>query len=211
MMNQILLDESVSKIIKHPIDNTPNVYGNCKPLLKWPGGKTSELKEIIPRIPEHSRYFEPFFGGGALFFNTIIKTSFVNDLHADLMFFYKCIRNENSEFYSLLKEFVLVWEESDDKQSIYMKVRKRYNSTNVTSVQKAVDFFILREYAYGGMFRLNVKGEFNVPFGHIYINKNIQKKIDHLSSVEVVSKLKNSALYNLDFKDFAKNFRELYT
>ena len=180
---------------------------DCRPLLKWPGGKTGEISEITPRIPPHKRYFEPFFGGGSIYFKHIEEPSYVNDSHHDLMMFYKCIKNQNVRFFSLLNDFINEWNSRvDDREAIYMEVRERYNSLPKTTIQKAADFFILREYAYGGMFRLNSKGKFNVPFGHAYINKDIQKKIDYLKSPSVKQKFENLELYNLDFQDFSKNF-----
>ena len=181
---------------------------NCKPLLKWPGGKTDEISEIAPRIPPHNRYFEPFFGGGSVFFSHIDKPSYVNDSHHDLMKFYECVKNQDECFFSLLDSFIDDWNcRTDDREAIYMETRFRYNNIEETTIQKAVDFFILREYAYGGMFRVNKKGEFNVPFGHPYVKKDIQKKIDYLNSGIVFKKLKNLELHNLDFEEFCNNFK----
>ena len=180
---------------------------NCKPLLKWPGGKTDEISEIAPRIPPHDRYFEPFLGGGSVFFSQIDKPSYANDSHPDLMMFYKCVKDQDARFFSLLDSFIDDWKHrADNKEAIYMETRSRYNSTKETTIQKAVDFFILREYAYGGMFRLNSMGEFNVPFGHTYAKKDIQKKVDYLSSDAILQKLKNLELYDVDFEEFSKEF-----
>ena len=181
---------------------------DCKPLLKWPGGKTGEISEIAPRIPPHNRYFEPFFGGGSVFFSQIEKPSYVNDIHHDLMKFYECVKNKNDHFFSLLNDFIDDWScRADDREAIYMETRLRYNNIKETTIQKTVDFFILREYAYGGMFRVNKKGKFNVPFGHPYVNKDIQKKIDYLNSGTVFKKLKNLELHNLDFEEFCNKFK----
>ena len=175
--------------------------------MKWPGGKTGEILEIAPRIPPHDRYFEPFFGGGSIFFSQINKSSYVNDSHHDLMMFYKCVKNQDAHFFSLLDNFIADWNRrADDRPSIYMEIRSRYNSAKEATIQKAVDFFILREYAYGGMFRLNSMGEFNVPFGHAYVKKNIQKKVNYLSSDSILQKFENLELYNVDFEEFSKNF-----
>ena len=147
----------------------------CKPLLKWPGGKTSELSEIIPNIPKHERYFEPFFGGGSVYFYSINSKAYVNDIHEELIMFYKYIKKQEYDFFLLLDDFIYEWNNNlYNRQNIYLKIRERYNKAERVNLQKVVDFFILREYAYGGMFRLNSKGFFNVPFGHSYIKKDIQ-------------------------------------
>ncbi len=69
-----------------------------KPLLKWPGGKSREIDQIYGMIPEHQRYLEPFFGGGALFFHLQPKAAAINDTAKDLMEFYHMVRTQNLEF-----------------------------------------------------------------------------------------------------------------
>ncbi len=179
----------------------------CKPLMKWPGGKSSELSEIVRLIPGHNRYFEPFFGGGSVFFDAIYKPSFVNDINPDLMGFYRCVKKQEASFFKSLDNFLERWESRQDKRkSIYLEIRERYNNTTKTTPQKIVDFFILREFAFGGMFRFNSSGEFNVPFGNGYANKNIRSKIDYLRSKMVRTKMNMVDLYNCDFEVFMRRF-----
>ena len=181
---------------------------DCKPLLKWAGGKTSELVEIMPRIPTHQRYFEPFFGGGSVYFNKVNCKSYVNDKHSDLMMFYSLVKDKDNTFFSLLSEFVDKWESDiSNRKNLYLEARDRYNNTENATVQKTIDFFILREYAYGGMFRFNSSGGFNVPFGHTYINKDIRKKVEYLQSPNIVRKLENLELFNYDFEEFLELFQ----
>ncbi|MXW95086.1 MAG: DNA adenine methylase [Acidimicrobiaceae bacterium] len=163
----------------------------CRPLLKWPGGKRSELPLIAPRVPEHSRYFEPFFGGGSVYFDAIDAESHANDLHPDLMEFYRCVKNDDERFFQHLYSIVEDWERAPlvGRDAIYYECRERYNASAPTTVQRAADFFLLRELAYGGMFRVNANGRFNVPFGRAYAkNKNLREKVDHLRSEAVVAK-----------------------
>ncbi len=185
----------------------PLTFSKCCPLLKWPGGKTSELQEIQPRIPKHKRYFEPFFGGGAVYFNTINTQAFVNDSHCELMLFYKMIKKQDTDFFALLNDFIEVWNKrSITRKEIYLQIRDRYNQNQSSDIEKALDFFILREYAYAGMFRVNSSGKFNVPFGAAYVNKNIQKKIDYLKSDAVIAKMNKLNISNNDFKYFLNEF-----
>lgn len=181
----------------------------CRPLLKWPGGKRSELPLIAPRIPEHSRYFEPFFGGGSVYFDAIDAESHANDLHPDLMEFYRCVKQDDERFFKHLYSIVEDWELAPlvERDAIYYDCRERYNASTLTTVQRAADFFLLRELAYGGMFRVNANGHFNVPFGRAYAkNKNLREKVDHLRSDAVVAKLKRLNLSALDFADFLDCF-----
>ena len=73
-----------------------------KPLLKWPGGKGREIDQVYGLIPDHRRYLEPFFGGGALFFHLQPKRAAINDTAKDLMEFYHMVRTQNSEFKACL-------------------------------------------------------------------------------------------------------------
>ena len=177
----------------------------CRPLLKWPGGKRSELPLIAPRIPEHSRYFEPFFGGGSVYFAAIDAESFANDLHPDLMEFYRCVKHGDERFFEHLYSIVEDWERASlvERDAVYYECRERYNASRLTTVQRAADFFLLRELAYGGMFRVNSSGHFNVPFGRAYAeNKNLREKVDRLRSDAAVAKMQRLNLSALDFADF---------
>lgn len=179
----------------------------CKPLLKWPGGKWSELPLITPRIPDHQRYLEPFFGGGSVFFGAIsTDTCFANDAHQDLMGFYEMVKESHKGFFSKLYDWVGIWEESpiSDKEEMYYSARDRYNSNPKLNIDRAMDFFLLRQLSYGGMFRVNSNGKFNVPFGRAYgLNEGtLRKKVDHLLSDEVAQKMEKIRLHSLDFQEF---------
>lgn len=74
-----------------------------KPLVKWPGGKSRLLKHIIPLIPQHDRYIEPFLGGGALFFSLEPRKALLNDLSAELICFYRHVQQNDEEFFSTVE------------------------------------------------------------------------------------------------------------
>lgn len=90
------------------------------------------------------------------------------------------------------------------KSAYYMYIRSLYNhEANAKNFQKAAWFFFIREFCYSSMFRYNAKGEFNVPYGGIsYNRKDLKKKIDYMFSPEMLEKLNNTKIYNLDFEDF---------
>ena len=177
----------------------------CRPLVKWPGGKRSELDLIAPRIPDHDRYFEPFFGGGSVYFGLIDCPAWGNDLHGDLILLHDLAAAQDSEFLAALDCFLAAWDRStlEQRADLYYDSRSRYNATSGPEAQRAADFFVLRELAYGGMFRSNAKGEFNVPFGKAYgRNDTIHRKAARLRSPAVQAKLANITLSSLDFADF---------
>ena len=189
----------------------PNGYLQpCHPLLKWPGGKRSELPIIAPRIPRHRRYFEPFFGGGSVYFDAIItKSAYANDSHPDLMMFYRCVKEQRADFFDFLYGVVEAWERSttEGRNNLYYRIRDRYNATKRYTMRHAADFFLLRELAYGGMFRTNANGEFNVPFGRAYAtNKNLRAKVNYLCSDPVATKMRQLTLSVMDYAEFMGNF-----
>ena len=73
-----------------------------KPLIKWPGGKTSELSQFTWLIPDHDRYIEPFVGGGALFFYLNPENALINDNSEDLMLFYELVKDQDAAFNRIL-------------------------------------------------------------------------------------------------------------
>ena len=182
---------------------------SCAPLLKWPGGKRSEMAHIRPFIPQHARYFEPFFGGGSVFFDAISAPSYANDLHPDLMLFYHCVKQQCPDFFRLLYKYTDEWERStlDERVAMYYRCRQRYNADRFPTPDRAADFFMLREFAFGGMFRVNSNGKFNVPFGRAYArNKNLRQKVEHLQSYHVQIKLELLDLSSVDFSNFLNSF-----
>ncbi len=102
-----------------------------RPLIKWAGGKSSEIEYIQHMIPKFDRYFEPFFGGGALFFHLEPKNSVVNDISEELMMFYTLLKNQDPEFKTELNNFVKYWNRikvymdkfGDDILDLYEKFR----------------------------------------------------------------------------------------
>lgn len=80
-----------------------------KPLIKWAGGKSRELKNFKDFIPEHNTYIEPFLGGGAVFFHLEPKKAYINDISSNLVSFYKLTKEKNKEFISYLNQYSEIW------------------------------------------------------------------------------------------------------
>jgi len=277
------------------------------PIIKWPGGKSREISKIKDLIPKYNRYLEPFFGGGALFFNLMPEKAAINDISKDLMLYYTLIKNQDKTLYNLLmcycnsfnnlisicrnknnelidlffrlnnstitesklklnisemikslsdkinsgftENLLLSKEEFDsflikmvsdkfirtvsnykekpfsDKDlsenlvtgftsGYYMYFRKIFNDINLGKIEtpsdqyKAANFYFIREYCYGSMFRYNANGEFNIPYGGMsYNKKNMKAKIDNMFNEHMVSLFKNTEIHCSDFEDFFKNIR----
>lgn len=73
------------------------------PLIKWPGGKSSEISKIEGLFPKHNRYIEPFFGGGAVFFHLQPKNAAINDVSESLMQYYSLLKQQDKKLYDLLE------------------------------------------------------------------------------------------------------------
>lgn len=129
----------------------------CSPFLKWPGGKRwlcPSLLQIICTIP-FQRYFEPFLGGGALFFALRPHRAILSDLNPDLINAYQQVRRIP---FKLIEELQKI----DVTSETYDALRAERLTSKVRS---AVRFLFLNRTAFAGMYRLNRNGEFNVPFG----------------------------------------------
>lgn len=273
-----------------------------KPLIKWAGGKSSEIKYVEKIIPKFDRYIEPFFGGGALFFDLEPKKSVINDVSEELMVFYKLLKNGKSgeQFKKELYNYVEAWDKIDVymnkfgdsfldlyikyrenkltyekfsyeidqllkdkivhfnglfknefcidrvnlmnkiKQNLLLKLKRTKekidikNNFNAVEIKKNIEtgfrggfymhfrdimnnskkgkikipkekkianWYFIREFCYGGMFRFNKNGEFNVPYGGIgYNSKNFRSKVDYIFSPRVRSLLDKTNAENKDFE-----------
>ena len=190
---------------------------DAKPFLKWAGGKSKLISEIEKRFPKNikesgkiKRYFEPFIGGGALFFylmsNYDIKESFIFDINSELIVVYKTIQNNPKELINLLSEIKddFIPKEHDDRKEIYLNIRKSFNENlhnfdfeNYSSefVERAAQIIFMNKTCFNGLFRVNKKGEFNVPFGR-YKNPKI---FDENNLLCVSKVLKNTNIINASF------------
>jgi DNA adenine methylase len=288
-------------IMKEAVGEATNK--KMKPLIKWAGGKYSEFSQFSHLVPTYDNYYEPFVGGGGVFFALQPKgMCFLNDKSADLIQFYRLIRSES--FKEQLEEYAMAWEQlqklsahitidllqpflrfsenkmDDDslhnyvdgcinklteqtfyplfddafivdatafkkflhaslldkfvriksvqkkvgitfdedqlklnietgvKSGFYLYLRNLSNKIAKSALQVAVEkaaanWYFVREFCYGSMFRYNSKGAFNVPYGGIgYNNKNFRAKAKAITSAKTRALFENSIFYNLDFEEF---------
>lgn len=147
----------------------------AKPFLKWAGGKTQLLKEIKKYYPGNfTKYCEPFVGGGAVLFDVLInfepKEILINDINTELINCYDKIKNNVFELIEVLSG----WQEQylksnfEEREKIFYVKRNRFNNliqTESESVEKAALMIYLNKTCFNGLYRVNSKGLFNVPYG----------------------------------------------
>jgi DNA adenine methylase len=173
----------------------------ARPFLKWAGGKGQLLRRLSPLIPtEFNDYFEPFLGGGAVFFylinqNLIQKKAYLSDINADLINVYKCLQINSK----------LVLTKLLCHRDNYMKDRTKYYYTLRGTrfndgFERAAQFVTLNKTCYNGLYRVNRTGMFNVPIGR-YKNPSIFDP----SNLEYVS----AALNVVDIKIACTDYRNI--
>lgn len=163
-----------------------------KPMIKYRGGKSKEIPNIMWYIPRFSgRYVEPFFGGGALFFYLEPRKAIINDINTKLIAFYQGVRNDFEHLRLELDEIEatytsnrLLFDElktlhpnervEDKNEELYYKLRDMFNDLTDKFYSDALLYYFINKTAYSGMIRYNAKGEFNVPFGR-YQHLNTDK------------------------------------
>jgi len=174
-----------------------------QPFLKWAGGKRQLLPQIKPYIPEigESTYFEPFLGAGAMLFSIQPKYAVVNDINKELYNVYKVIADKQL-FGELLDDLRNHLNESEYFYEI-RSIDRSDDYQNLSPVKKASRFIFLNKTCFNGLYRVNSKGQFNVPFGK-YKNPAIVNE-EVLREVHQYLKDNHITFLNGDFKAAVKD------
>lgn len=168
-----------------------------KPFLKWAGGKRQLLSNLEPIFPEnYGKYVEPFVGGGAVFFHLEPKTAFIADSNKDLINTYKVVRDDVGNLMKLLVDYPY-------DQNFYYSIRKT-QPKSLSKIERAARFIYLNRTCFNGLYRVNKKGEFNVPFGK-YKNPTICDE-DKLKSASKA--LQGVEIHSLDYIETLDSFVE---
>jgi len=172
----------------------------AKPFLKWAGGKTQLIPDIMSVIDSMRSdsnsfvYVEPFVGGGSVLFHMLdncsnLKCAIINDLNKPLIDCYRVIADNDQ--YLLLKETLLElekdynvsWRDQEDKKRLYLQFRDEFNEliknpgTNI--IRQSALFIFLNKCGFNGMYRVNSKGEYNIPWGQkTYVNLFDEENLD---------------------------------
>ena len=174
--------KSVS-IIPHSV--SVEMKKGLKPIVKWSGGKSDEIKQFEKYIPpEYDTYLEPFIGGGSVYFYLKPKKAVISDVHTELIDLYQSIsEGKSNEIYEFMQN-------SPNDEETYYKIRDTMPID--TKLDSAKRFYYQRKTCFRGMLRYNRHGKFNIPFGRYKtINySDLQNKDyeDLLSKTEIVNK-----------------------
>ncbi len=190
---------------------------NAKPFLKWAGGKGQLIEEIDKNLPKELKegkikyYYEPFLGGGAVFFHVMQKYSlhfaYLSDLNEELILVYSVLQKSVEELITELKTLSHNYLKMTEKEreEYFYNIRSDFNSKRDKTdfknysknwIERAAEIIFLNRTCYNGLFRINKAGYFNVPFGR-YKNPRILDK-ENLRNVSRL--LKNAKIFRADFE-----------
>ena len=183
----------------------------AKPFIKWVGGKGQLIEQLEAKLPadfdnwDNATYIEPFIGGGAMLFYMLqqhpnIKRAVINDINSDLITCYRTVRDNVELLIPALRDIQAEYHALSDmeaKREMFMAVRQRYNEKNLDPIENTVKFFFLNRTCFNGLYRVNKRGLFNVPWG-----KYIQPQICDEYTLRTDSELlKRVEILEGDFED----------
>lgn len=176
-----------------------------QPFTKWTGGKRQLLPVIRELIPKtYNRYFEPFVGGGALFFDLAPKDAVINDFNAELINCYQQIKDNPQELIEILK----VHQEYNSKE-YYLDLRSADRDERIdmmSEVQRAARILYMLRVNFNGLYRVNSKNQFNVPYGRYKNPKIVDEELISAISVYI-----NNNQLEIKVGDFEKAIVDVRT
>ena len=163
-----------------------------KPMIKYRGGKSREIPCFEKYIPKsYDKYYEPFVGGGAVFFHLEPSKAVINDVNADVANFYQEVQKKYSKMRQQLDVLQALYESNqavykelksahpeerveNRNEELYYRIRDMFNRKIDKEYLDAVIYYFINKTAYSGMIRYNSQGEYNVPFGrYAHFNTNL--------------------------------------
>lgn len=150
----------------------------ARPFLKWAGGKGQLLPQLDERLPDvlgkhEFTYIEPFVGGGAMLFHMLqkfpnIKRAVINDINPHLIIAYRTIKNSPNELIkrlSVLERQYFTLEDEEARKAFYLGAREIFNEEDLDAIDRTKYLIFLNRTCFNGLYRVNARGKFNVPFG----------------------------------------------
>lgn len=170
------------------------IFMNIKPVLKWVGGKRQLLPEIKKYIPESfNTYIEPFIGGGAVLFEIQPKKAIINDINNELTNVYNVIKTNPTQLIEILKSY-----KNDEITYYTIRNLDRDNTYDkINDIDKAARTIYLNRTCFNGLYRVNSKGQNNVPYGK-YKNPTICDK-DNINNLSIFLNNNSIEIKNTDF------------
>ena len=188
-----------------------------KPFINWAGGKgqlLSQLDEHLPQILSEREftYIEPFVGGGAMLFHMLqkypnIERVIINDINPYLTTAYRVVKDEPNELIerlSVLEREYFALESEEAKKAFFLGVREIFNEDNLDAVDRTKYLMFLNRTCFNGLYRVNSRGKFNVPFG-----RNLNPTICNSETIMADSELLNRVdvvILNGDFEQTINYF-----
>lgn len=170
-----------------------------KPIVKWAGGKGQLLSRLNKKLPkEYNRYYEPFVGGGAFLFELAPSNAQINDINKELINMYKRVRDNVEELIESLSG--IDKHHAENPKEFYYSKRDRYNqkiANQEYDVEMASLFIYLNKHCFNGLYRVNSKGLFNVPFN----NRKSGQSFDEINLRRISKYLKKITIYCGDFAE----------
>ena len=177
-------------------------YYNLQPFTKWTGGKRQLLEELRSYMPEtYGRYFEPFVGGGALFFDLAPEQAVINDFNEELINAYRQIKNNPAELINLL-----IKHKENNSKDYYLELRSADRDgriSRMTGVERAARILYMLRVDFNGLYRVNSKNQFNVPYGR-YKNPKIVD-VDLLYQISEYLNENDVEILQTDFAEAVKD------
>ena len=175
------------------------------PFVKWAGGKRQLLDKISARMPKaYNNYFEPFIGGGAVLLELQPTSAVINDINAALINAYQAIRDNPDEFIRQVQKLDSeMWE---DGKKYYYLMREHYNDKLIREkfdTELASLFVFINKHCFNGLYRVNGKGLFNVPY-----NNSRQASIEPDGIIKLSEYLKTITILQGDFEAACKNAKQ---
>ncbi len=177
------------------------------PFVKWAGGKRQLLPQIKERMPEkYNNYFEPFVGGGAVIFELLPVNALINDINKALINAYKQICNEPEAFLKAVKKLDEAMSGKRTEvlgKEYYYSLRENYNDKLMKAeydVELAALFVFINKHCFNGLYRVNGKGLFNVPY-----NNSRRASVDENAIMEISKYLQGVTIIDGDFEVACKD------
>lgn len=197
--NKILIADALCMKI-NDLDNNLNC-ALLSPFIKWVGGKRQLLPQLIAFLPEekYNTYYEPFIGGGALFLRLAPRKAIINDSNKELYNTWNVVKNNLPDISLLLKKH-----ECNDSKQYYLDIRsvdRNGKITQMSDVERAARFIYMNKAGFNGLWRVNSKGQNNVPYGD---HKKLNLLSESLSSVSSYLNKTDIKIQNKDYRESVK-------
>lgn len=179
--------------VKEPLGLFPKEV-SIKPFLKWAGGKSQLIPKLSQFIPlNYNKYIEPFFGGGAFYFYLNPENAIISDSNGELIATYKAVRDNIEDVIKVLKTY-------KNEESSYYKIRA-LKTSQLSVTERAARIIYLNKTCFNGLYRVNKKGQFNVPYGKRnseFLNKELL--------LDASEFLQNAIIIHSDYVDILRNY-----